>query len=441
MRMKRSRKNWLIWLSVGLMSASGCNRYLVTTPTLLYQQDPQKYFAACPTECQTPAASVIYATDRVVTGRTEQYPIYGSGRANSLAFGVASVSLNPHPAYAGLNPPPAWQTLIQDSTRPNRQQEYELKLADTREMGRIKGNLNRLPDDGTGLDIQRVSAFQADQQQEQQFRELLSGRLAQSPQKDVYIFIHGVNNAFDDAVFRAAEVWHFMGRTGVPIAYTWPAGLGGIRGYAYDRESGEFTVTHLRHFISAVANCPGVERVHLIAHSRGTDVTISALRELHLGFTAQGRSTQHELKLENLVLAAPDVDEEVFMQRFVGENLFQAAHRTTIYASPHDKAIELADIIFASRRRLGTAVLADFGPRIKQSLSKLPNVQFIECKVTGWMLSHSYVFTHPAALSDLILVLRDRRDPGAENGRPLNQPSPGTWELTDDYLTSPLRAK
>ena len=64
----------------------------------------------------------------------------------------------------------------------------------------------------------------------------------------------------------------------------------------------------------------------------------------------------------------------------------------------------------------------------------MPNVQFIECKVTGIMLTHSYVFTHPAALSDLILVLRDRLPPGIMNGRPLRQPTEGIWELTDDYL-------
>ena len=76
----------------------------------------------------------------------------------------------------------------------------------------------------------------------------------------------------------------------------------------YDRESGEFSVSHLREFIKNVAGCPDVERIHLVAHSRGTDVTISALRELNLHYRAQGKSTQAELKLENLVLAAPDVD-------------------------------------------------------------------------------------------------------------------------------------
>ena len=35
-----------------------------------------------------------------------------------------------------------------------------------------------------------------------------------------------------------AELWHFLGRQGVPILYTWPAGFGGLRGYTRDRESG-----------------------------------------------------------------------------------------------------------------------------------------------------------------------------------------------------------
>jgi esterase/lipase superfamily enzyme len=416
-------KYGLLWI-VLLLASAGCQRYLVATPNLLQHQDPQQVYAACPADCQTPEAAVLYATDRAIVEQSGRPPTYGHGRAASLAFGVAHVSLNPHPS---------WTELTQESTTAKRGREYELTLASIREEGHIKPLVEHEATNGQGLTISQATAKQ-DRIEVDPFRELLRSRLAQTPRKDVYIFVHGFNNTFEDAVFRAAEVWHFMGRVGVPIAYTWPAGRGGIRGYAYDRESGEYTVSHLRRFIKSVADCPEVERVHLIGHSRGCDVTMSALRELHLTIMAQGKSTQSELKLENLVLAAPDVDEEVFMQRFVGENLLQAARRTTIYASQADKVIELTDVIFASRRRLGTLAVKDFSPKVKQSLAKMPNVQFIECKVSGIFLTHSYVFTHPAALSDLILVLRDRRPPGAENGRPLRQPTEGIWELTDDYL-------
>src|SRR5207253_2224959 len=155
------------------------------------------------------------------------------------------------------------------------------------------------------------------------FQQMVQARVAGSDYKDVFVFIHGFNSAFEDAVFRAAEVWHFLGRVRVPLVYTWPAGHGGLRGYAYDRESGEFTVS----------------------------------------------------------------------------------------ASPRDRAIELADLIFASRGRLGTFAPRDFSPRARQALAQVPNLHFVDCKVTHFSNTHDYVFTHPAALSDLILVLRTRSDP------------------------------
>ena len=430
MRIGRQKGQWLLWSAVSLLlMASGCQRYLVDTPNLLIHQDPLQVYAGCPEDCQSSVASVLYATDRNPMVDSNSARTYGYGRATTLSFGVANVSLHPHPS---------WQELIQESTNAKRSRQYALKLGDIQEVGWMKPVHPSAQESEPGLIISRSRVLEkpVELEQQKQFEDLLRNRLAQTPRKDVYLFVHGFNNTFEDAVFRAAEVWHFMGRVGVPIAYSWPAGRGGLRGYAYDRESGEFTVSHLRHFIKVIAECPDVERLHLVAHSRGTDVTISALRELHLGYAAQGKPTQRELKLENLVLAAPDVDEEVFTQRFVGENLLRAAHRTTIYASAHDKAIELSDLIFASRNRLGTLAVKDFSPKIKQALAKMPNVQFIECKVTGWTLSHSYVFTHPAALSDLILVLRDRRPPGAENGRPLHQPAEGVWELTDNYLAA-----
>lgn len=421
----RRRHRWLLGIVLGLaLPVVGCHQYLVETPNLLRQQDPAQVYASCPPNCQTPTAPIIYATDRAIDSGGDKAPVFGYGRANALVFGVANVSLNPHPS---------WKELIEASTQPKRNKDYELKLASVSVQGQIKPHLDLIAINEQGPVITKAVAEEIVHQRSQLY-DLLESRLAQSARKDVFIFVHGYNNTFEDGLFRAAEVWHFMGRIGVPIAYSWPAGSGGLRGYAYDRESGEFTVSHLRHFIKTVAECPDVERVHLVAHSRGTDVAVSALRELHLGYLAQGKSTQQALKLENLVLAAPDIDEDVFRQRFVAENLLQAAKRTTVYVSRSDRAIEAADIIFASKQRLGSLSVKDVSPKIRQALANLPHVQLIECKLGGWSLNHGYVFSSPAVLSDLILVLRDGRGPGAQNGRPLNQPAEGVWEINDSYL-------
>jgi esterase/lipase superfamily enzyme len=413
---------------LGLLAAvalvpAGCQQQeLIATPNLLLKQDPEHVFAACPANCQGPDMDVLYATDRE-SSASERGIAYGSGRARRLAFGVATVSLRPESD---------WKELIANSTRAERRPSYALAAPVCKERGSFDPRLERLEPHGNSVHLAADTVSDMTTQQ-QQFHGMLADRLAAASQKDVYIFVHGFNNTFDDAVYRAAAVWHFLGRVGVPVVYSWPAGFGGIRGYAHDRESGEFTVFHLKYFLQMVASCPGVERVHLVAHSRGCDVAITALRELHIACRASGKDTQAELKLENLVLAAPDLDQDVFMQRFVAENLTAAAHRTTIYASTSDAAIELADLVFGDRRRVGNLGPQDFSPQVRQLLAKMPNVQFIDCKVSHYSSSHDYVFAHPAALSDLILVLRDRRDPGAANGRPLIQPVEGLWELTNDY--------
>src|SRR4029450_2336453 len=118
---------------------------------------------------------------------------------------------------------------------------------------------------------------------EETFRAAMAQLLARSDRKDVYLFVHGYDCEFEWGSYVMAQLWHFMGRGGVPVSYSWPAGSPHmLRGYQYDRESGEFTAYHLKQFLKLLGSCPGVGKVHIIAHSRGTDVATTALRELKL---------------------------------------------------------------------------------------------------------------------------------------------------------------
>ena len=46
---------------------------------------------------------------------------------------------------------------------------------------------------------------------------------------------------------------------------------------------------------------------------------------------------------------------------------------------------------------------------------------------------HNYFYSNPAVSSDLMLVLRYGKAPGAENGRPLGIKDDGFWTINDDY--------
>src|SRR5207253_9395082 len=157
-----------------------------------------------------------------------------------------------------------------------------------------------------------------------------------------------------DSVITIGQLWHFLGRQGVPVAYSWPAGHGGLlRGYNYDRESSEFTVYHLKEMLRFLASCPEVQHINLIAHSRGTDVAASALRELHLEFSGGGKSTREELKLNTLILAAPDLDLDVVIQRLVTARVGRVPARFALYVCAKDEALGISNWLFSGMTRLG----------------------------------------------------------------------------------------
>jgi esterase/lipase superfamily enzyme len=265
----------------------------------------------------------------------------------------------------------------------------------------------------------------------------LTLRIATADRKEVFIYIHGVGNSFSDPMYRMAELWHFLGRPGVPVVYSWPAIKGGgpLRGYTYARESSEFTVYHLRQFIQAVASCPDVQRINILAHSRGTGVTLSVLRDLRLLYMDDPKLGKQELKLGNVILAAPDIDLKIAQQRFRPDQVFKILDRLTIYMTPEDSALGISELLFGSVARLGATTDQDLMPEQIEAL-KNDQVGFdpIEVKVKKkGAHGHTYWIDNPAVFSDVILILRDDLPPGGDHGRPLIRAETGFWEIYDGY--------
>ena len=126
------------------------------------------------------------------------------------------------------------------------------------------------------------------------------------------------------------------------------------------------------------------------------------------------------------------------MQRAVAERVGAGVRRLTIYTSPHDKAISIAELLFGGLLRLGQLDLLKPSADITEAgAAASTNVAIIEYTGDrGGDFGHSYFRQNPAVASDLILALRYDRDPGAENGRPLDQVGPVFWLIDDDYLAN-----
>ncbi|HPD32330.1 MAG TPA: alpha/beta hydrolase [Phycisphaerae bacterium] len=410
-------------LIVAILLAGGCGRELMPTPNIC--ADPRRnLFQDVPPQHRSNRVPVLYATDRVPFQHKKRGLQYDVNRSQSLGFGTCMVEI-------GKNL--SWEELVVQSRMRRRTRPLPLSVVGIDEKGRYPDAVNfRVVD---GKPVVDEAAREKEKQANEALQALLSEHLAVVPIKEAYVYIHGVGNTFDYAAGTIAELWHFMGRQGVPVLYSWPAGYeeGIIQSYTHDRESGEFTVFHLKQFLRTLASCPDLQKMHLIAHSRGTDVIATALRELHIECTAAGKDTRSQLKLGTLVLAAADMDIEVTTQRISAEGLPLVPECSTVYTSEKDLAMKLADFLFGSLRRLGQLRGNDLTPEQQRMLAAITHLQFIDAKVSSGFIGHSYFYENPAVSSDLILLLRDRRKPGAENGRPLKKRDDGFWEIRDGY--------
>lgn len=408
----------LLLLLPGCLTAT----YLPVPPHVLRDGSGSKQLATLQSEDQTADMKIFYVTDRRLERDGEEGLVFGHRRSRYVIYGSATV---------GLRPDASWNELVAYSgAEKPKARQYRMDLEYVTKSGEFQSATQRIAaKDGKAVLINEERALQ----EEAQSQIELSKQLRQVEQRDVYIYIHGFNNTFEDAILRTAGIWHYLGRRGIAISYSWPAGRGGLFGYFYDRESGEYTIYDLKRTLRVIAANPDVERVHVISHSRGTDVTTTALRELNLEYTAAGKDPQKELKLQTLVIAAPDMDEDVFAQRFGVERLVNVAEQVVLYTSVQDDAMSLAQWLFSSTWRMGQLDAAKLSPRTKAMLDGMPQVQVVQCQVKGFSTTHDYVFNNPAAFSDLVLVLRDGKKAGPQNGRPLGEIN-GIWQLENDYL-------
>lgn len=420
---QRALSIFLVASPVGLGACAA--RQLMPTPNIFVGTSAMNPFADIPPKLQGTELDILYVTDRkpldstATSGRLE----YDSERSTSLAFGSCRVRIGDEDL--------TWNDLVEDSRTQDRRNSLPLAISGIEEKGRFPEtplDIVKTPDGWTIA----PEALRCQVEATELLRAEIRRRLDLTSRKEVFVFVHGVANTFEPAALTVAEVWHFCGRQAVPIVFTWPAS----GSYAYDRESGEFTVFHLKEFLRLVASMPEVEKLHLVGHSRGTDVITTALRELFIEARGAKENIRQKYKVDNLLLAAPDLDFSVLLQRLTAENFGPAVGRVTIYASRSDRAIGLASWLFGSRRRLGQLSPEDVSPELKKRFAIFKGLALVDAQVSSGFVGHSYFHDSPAVSSDLILTLREGRDPGAENGRPLIHVESSFWELHDGYPAS-----
>lgn len=173
----------------------------------------------------------------------------------------------------------------------------------------------------------------------------------------VLIFVHGFNNLYEDSVYRFAQIVHDSHADVAPVVFTWPS-RGSIFDYNYDKESTNYSRDALEELLRRTAQNPAVSDITIMAHSMGTWLTVEALRQMAI------RDGHVASKINNVILASPDLDVDVFGRQFV--SLGEERPHFTIFVSRDDRALALSRRISGNVDRLG-----QIDPSVEPYRSKL----------------------------------------------------------------------
>jgi esterase/lipase superfamily enzyme len=300
---------------------------------------------------------VFYGTNRAPTGSQKAAEFYGGARGE-LNYGYLDVTIPQTHVEADLETQPRWV-------------EYTLStsLAEMRTHYVLLDKVVQLPKDD--------------------FVRQLRAQIGAAPSKDVFIFVHGFNNSFEDAARRVAQLAYDLDFDGTPMLYSWPS-QGSTTAYSVDEASVQISGRRMADFLETVVAQSGAQHIHLIAHSMGNRALIEAMQT----FLAKRAPESRQHIFGQVVFTAPDVDRDYFMDA-VGD-LNAASLRTTLYASDTDYAIRSSQF-FHGAPRAGTA---------GDVIIKLAGLDSIDMSaVPADSLGHSYFAANAGALYDMFRLL------------------------------------
>jgi len=165
--------------------------------------------------------------------------------------------------------------------------------------------------------------------------------------RDVLLYVHGYRESFESAAISAAQLSDGIKFRGATALFTWPSAASTFS-YVADRESAMWSRDAMEDLLTAIAKTPSGGRVHIIAHSMGTLLTLETLRMLRGSAGEEAMS-----RIGAVVLAAPDIDIDLFTRGV--ERLGSDARKITVISSTNDRALAVSSRLAGGVLRAGAA--------------------------------------------------------------------------------------
>lgn len=277
----------------------------------------------------------------------------------------------------------------------------DVSIPPTHVTGEVESPLFGPEDENVHVVLQTTETLE-----EQAFFDTVRAEIAQRDPDahSCFVFIHGFNVSFESAARRTAQIHYDLNFPGAPIFFSWPS-RNSVRHYFSDRNEIGFSQYVIQQFLLDVAQRVDAQRIHVIAHSMGADATCRAIAELG----DRGRI------FDQIILAAPDIDREVFRLQ-LAPRLSRTASRTTMYCSRNDWALQVSNAF-------------NDGPRAGDSSHGILTTHGVDTVdasgIDTDLLGHSYY-------GDCLPILRDVRTLVTSNLPPENRELV-PWPVSEEF--------
>jgi SAM-dependent methyltransferase len=181
----------------------------------------------------------------------------------------------------------------------------------------------------------------------------------------ILLYVHGYNNRVDEALSQADQIAMAARFDGPVVAFIWPS-QHALAKYTWDAENAAWTQAY---FDTVLADLAGQSsELVLVAHSMGNRIAIDGLRHLQ-SISQKPGAPDLAARVKTLVLAAPDIDRELF-DRDMAPDIVRQGRRIALFASGRDLALRSSWALhgnpragdvgcsFRLRRRTGPLVAA-----------------------------------------------------------------------------------
>ncbi len=203
--------------------------------------------------------------------------------------------------------------------------------------------------------------------------------------RDILIYVHGFKQTFEASALDAAYLSDGVKFNGQTMVFSWPS-RDGLFDYAYDRDSAMWSRDDFERVLRSIVESPNGGRVHIVAHSMGTMLTLETLRQLYAryGDTVANR-------IGAVIFAAPDIDMDVFSSSI--KRIGPLAGKITVIAATNDRALVLSGQLAGGMTRVGAAE--------KAKIEKL-GVRVVDASREGFGLINHDLFLSNADVQQVI---------------------------------------